>query len=157
MSVGEVTRTHVSLRAAELGPHSPLPAFVGLQRLPDASSSPRLPADMRERIAYGRLPNPLPYAVQNGYTRDLAPRDLAAVRLANDRLEAYVVPDLGGRVWSLRDRRSGRDLVFANPRLQFANFALTDAWCAGGIEWNLGSTGHSATTSRPSGRNEGHR
>src|SRR6185312_12139790 len=23
------------------------------------------------------------------------------------------------------------------------------AWCAGGIEWNLGSTGHSAATSRP--------
>ena len=30
-----------------------------------------------------------------------------------------------------------------------ANLALTDAWFAGGIEWNLGSTGHSATTSRP--------
>ncbi|HET9648356.1 MAG TPA: DUF5107 domain-containing protein, partial [Microlunatus sp.] len=50
---------------------------------------------------------------------------------------------------SLRDLRTGRDLVFANDRLQYANFALTDAWCAGGIEWNLGSTGHSATTSRP--------
>ena len=149
MSAGEVARTHVRLQAAELGPESPLPAFVGLQRLPDASRSPGLPADMRERIAYGRLPNPLPYAVQNGYSRELVPRDLPAVRLANDRLEAYVLPDLGGRVWSLRDRRSDRDLVFANPRLQFANLALTDAWCAGGIEWNLGSTGHSATTSRP--------
>ena len=39
--------------------------------------------------------------------------------------------------------------MFTNRRLQFANFGLTDAWFAGGIEWNLGSTGHSATTSRP--------
>lgn len=149
MSLGEVTRTSVLLLAAELGPESPLPAFEGLQRLPDVSTSPGLPAEMRERIAYGRLANPLPYAVQNGYSRELAARDLPAIRLADDRLEAYVLPSIGGRVWSLRDRRSGRDLVFANPRLQFANFALTDAWCAGGIEWNLGSTGHSATTSRP--------
>ena len=42
-----------------------------------------------------------------------------------------------------------RRRVFSNSRLQFANFALTDAWFAGGIEWNLGSTGHSATTCRP--------
>ena len=26
---------------------------------------------MRERIGYGRLANPLPYALQNGYSRDL--------------------------------------------------------------------------------------
>ena len=33
--------------------------------------------------------------------------------------------------------------------LQFANFGLTDAWFAGGIEWNLGSTGHTTLCSRP--------
>ena len=60
-----------------------------------------------------------------------------------------MLPGLGGRLWSLRDLVAERDLVFTNGRLQFANFALTDAWFAGGIEWNLGSTGHSATTSRP--------
>ncbi|HWI00783.1 MAG TPA: DUF5107 domain-containing protein, partial [Propionibacteriaceae bacterium] len=72
-----------------------------------------------------------------------------ALRLANGRLEALVLPSLGGRLWSLRDLVAERDLVFSNRRLQFANFALTDAWFAGGIEWNLGSTGHAATTSRP--------
>ena len=104
---------------------------------------------MRERIAYGRLANPLPYALQNGYSRDLRPQEIPAIRLTNGRLEALVLPGLGGRLWSLRDLVADRDLVFTNRRLQFANFALTDAWFAGGIEWNLGSTGHSATTSRP--------
>ena len=69
--------------------------------------------------------------------------------MTNGRLEALILPGLGGRLWSLRDLVDGRDLVFTNPSLQFANFALTDAWFAGGIEWNLGSTGHSATTCRP--------
>jgi hypothetical protein len=137
------------LPAADLGAESPLPPFTGLQRLPDPSSSPDLPSDMCDRIAYGRLSNPLPYALQNGYSRDLRPRDIPALRLANGRLDALVLPSLGGRLWSLRDLKAERDLVFSNGRLQFANFALTDAWFAGGIEWNLGSTGHSATTCRP--------
>jgi Domain of unknown function (DUF5107) len=149
MPAGVVSETTLRLRAAELGPESPLPPFAGLQRLPDLSGSPDLPPDMRERIGYGRLANPLPYALQNGYSRDLRTRDVPALRLANYRLEALVLPGLGGRLWSLRDLVADRDLVFSNRQLQFANFALTDAWFAGGIEWNLGSTGHSATTSRP--------
>jgi Domain of unknown function (DUF5107) len=149
MPAGVISHATLRLLAAELGPESPLPPFAGLQRLPDPSASPEPPPDMRERIAYGRLTNPLPYALQSGYSRDLRPRDIPALRLANGRLEALVLPGLGGRLWSLRDLVADRDLVFGNRCLQFANFALTDAWFAGGIEWNLGSTGHSATTSRP--------
>ena len=141
--------TTLTLPAAKLGPDSPLPAFTGLQRLPDPSLSPGLPAEMRDRIEYGRLANPLPYALQAGYQRRLRPTDVPALRLANDRLEALVLPQLGGRVWSLRDLATGRDLIFANPNLIFANLALTGAWFAGGIEWNLGSTGHAGTTCRP--------
>ena len=55
---GPVRPTTVRLLAAELGPESPLPPFTGLQRLPDPSSSPDLPPDMRERIEYGRLGQP---------------------------------------------------------------------------------------------------
>ena len=149
MPEGVISQTVQRLLAAELGPESPLPPFTGLQRLPDPSASLELPPDMRERISYGRLTNTLPYALQNSYSRDLRPRDIPALRMTNGRLEALVLPGLGGRLWSLRDLVADRDLVFSNRRLQFANFALTDAWFAGGIEWNLGSTGHSATTSRP--------
>jgi hypothetical protein len=149
MSATTVRRTVLRVPAADLGPESPLAPFSGLQRLPDPARSSDLPVDMRERMAYGRLSNPLPYAVQNGYRRELRPRELPAIELANDRLQALVLPTLGGRLWSLRELGSDRDLVFRNPRLQFANLALTDAWFAGGIEWNLGSTGHAATTSRP--------
>ena len=149
MPAGLVSQTTLRLLAAELGPESPLPPFAGLQRLPDPSSSPDLPPDMRERIAYGRLANPLPYALQNAYRRDLRPQEISAIQMTNGRLEALVLPGLGGRLWSLRELVADRDLVFTNRRLQFANFALTDAWFAGGIEWNLGSTGHAATTCRP--------
>jgi Domain of unknown function (DUF5107) len=149
MPAGVVAHTTLRLLAAELGPESPLPSFTGLQKLPDPSSSPALPPDMRERIRYGRLVNPLPYTLQNSYRRDLRLHEISAIQLTNGRLNALVLPRLGGRLWSLRELVADRDLVFTNRRLQFANFALTNAWFAGGIEWNLGSTGHATTTCRP--------
>jgi uncharacterized protein DUF5107 len=149
MPPGVVSQTTLRLFMADLGSESPLPPFSGLQRLPDPSGSVDLPSDMRERIEYGRLANPLPYALQSGYSRDLRLRDIPALRMTNSRLDALVLPGLGGRLWSLRDLVADRDLIFTNRHLQFANFAVTDAWFGGGIEWNLGSTGHAATTCRP--------
>ena len=69
--------------------------------------------------------------------------------LDNGVLRATVLPTLGGRVWSLYDDARRRELLFRNPVLQFANFGLTNAWFAGGIEWNLGSTGHTTLSCRP--------
>src|SRR4051794_15953108 len=109
MPAGQVSQTTLRLPAADLGAESPLPPFAGLQRLPDPSSSPDLPSDMRDRIAYGRLSNPLPYALQSGYSRDLRPRDIPALRLTNGLLDALVLPGLGGRLWSLRDLQAERD------------------------------------------------
>ena len=81
MSRDTIGSTSVRLPAADLGRDSPLPAFVGLQRLPDPSLSPELPADMRDRIEYGRLANPLPYPLQSGYERRLRLTDMPALRL----------------------------------------------------------------------------
>src|SRR4029453_4049609 len=83
MPAGVVSQTTLRVLAAELGSDSPLPPFSGLQRLPDPSSSPDLPLDMRERIAYGRLANPLPYPFQNDYRRELAERKIAATQSNN--------------------------------------------------------------------------
>ena len=144
-----VSRTSVEVLTASFGPPSPLPALTPLRALPDVEPGPGVPDEIRRRAAYGRLGSPLPYPVMNGYDRVRVPTSLDAVALDNGRLRAVVLPGLGGRVWSLTDLARGRDLLFVNPVLQPASFGLTDAWVAGGIEWNLGSTGHAATSSRP--------
>ena len=141
--------TLLSLVAAELGDPSPLPQLTPLRALPQTQVGDGVPEEMRARIEFGRLASPLPYRVQNGYGRRLASQEMPALELDNGLVRAVVLPGLGGRVWSLVDRARDRELLFANPVLQYANFALTDAWVAGGIEWNLGSTGHATTTSRP--------
>jgi hypothetical protein len=144
-----ISSTVLHLPASVLGPESPLPEFHSLQRLPDSSRSPGIPDDMRRRIEWGRLDAPLPYPLQADYELEPVLADVPAVRMANDRVEAVALPQYGGRIWSLRQLSSGRDLVYRNPVLSWANLGLTNAWFAGGVEWNLGSTGHSATTARP--------
>ncbi|WP_432476155.1 DUF5107 domain-containing protein [Nocardioides sp. GXQ0305] len=142
-------RTTVELAAASLGEPSPLPRLTPLRTLPRTDMGDGVPDDLQERARFGRLASPLPYRVLSGYDRVPVPRRFDAIELDNGLLRALVLPGLGGRVWSLHDHGRDRELLFVNPVVQYANFALTDAWVAGGIEWNLGSTGHSTTTSRP--------
>jgi Domain of unknown function (DUF5107) len=49
----------------------------------------------------------------------------------------------GGRLWSLVHKPTGRELLHRNPNFWPANLALRNAWVAGGVEWNLGTIGHS--------------
>ena len=141
--------TTITVVGSLLGEPNPLPWFTPLRALPTSSPKEDAPAAMRERMEYGRLTSPLPYAVYDGYDRADRRVELPAIELDNGVLRAVVLPTLGGRVWSLLDQRRGRELLFVNPRLRFANFGLTDAWFAGGIEWNLGSTGHTTLSNRP--------
>ncbi|MEU0567180.1 DUF5107 domain-containing protein [Nonomuraea sp. NPDC005983] len=106
-------------------------------------------AEMRRNLGYGRPHALLPYTRQSGYDRERAERELPTVVLENDVLTATFLPSYGGRLWSLTHRPTGRELLHRNPILQPANLALRDAWLAGGVEWNLGATGHWPLTCEP--------
>ena len=144
-----VRRIALTVPAASLGPASPLPRFTPLRELPGPDVVAGATPEMRERIALGILTSPLPYPLQEDYDRSRREIELPAYVIENGALSATVLPTLGGRVWSLYDEVRGRELLFRNPVLQFANFGLTGAWFAGGIEWNLGSTGHTTLSCRP--------
>jgi tetratricopeptide (TPR) repeat protein len=131
------------------GDPGPLPALTPVRGPTTTRVSDEAPADMMERVARGRILSPLPYGVLSDYDRADHALEVPAIELGNGRVRALVLPSLGGRVWSLTDEVNGRELVHRNPRLRWANFGLTDAWFAGGIEWNLGSTGHSTTSNLP--------
>ena len=105
--------------------------------------------EMRRNLAYGAPHSLLPYTRQGDYGRVRTERELPAVVLENETLTATFLPSLGGRLWSLVHRPSGRELLHRNPVFQPANLALRDAWLAGGVEWNLGTTGHWPLTCEP--------
>ncbi|MDF3298708.1 DUF5107 domain-containing protein [Streptomyces tropicalis] len=152
--VTTIRREVLTLPAAEWGPDNPLPPLTPLdevhrievQDVPEASALPR---DMARQLGYAPLRSLLPVRVRDGYGRTRAPRAVDALVLENDRLRATVLAGLGGRVASLVHKPTERELLYRNPVLQPANFALNGAWFSGGIEWNIGATGHTALSCAP--------
>ena len=56
------------------------------------------------------------------------------------------MPEFGGRLWSLFDKKEDRNIIYENPVIQPANLAIRNAWLSGGVEWNIGLRGHSPLT-----------
>src|ERR1051325_5104365 len=62
----------------------------------------------------------LPYRLQDGYARELEDREHKVAILESDTLRAMFLLDLGGRLWSLIHKPTGRELLYVNPVIQFA-------------------------------------
>ncbi len=97
----------------------------------------------------GREESILPYRLQDQYDRRLSPRSFKTAVLENDHLRATFLLDLGGRLWSLRHKPTGRELLHVNPVFQPGNLAVRDAWFSGGVEWNISIIGHAPLTCSP--------
>ncbi|MCC3778863.1 DUF5107 domain-containing protein, partial [Streptomyces sp. UNOB3_S3] len=146
-----IRRAVLTLPAASPGPENPLPPLGtrgDVHRL-DRAAMADLPPAMARRIRYAPLRSVLPVRRRDDYTRTRVPTDLDAIVIENDRLRATVLPGLGGRVHSLVHKPTGRSLLYSNPVLQPAGFALNGAWFSGGIEWNTGATGHGTLSVAP--------
>ena len=76
-------------------------------------------------------------------------RKYQAVRLSNGILEVLVLPALNGRLYSLRNLQTGREIFYRNHVVKPALVAIRGAWISGGIEFNAPSLGHSVSTVAP--------
>lgn len=139
-----------TMLVADLGAENPLPFFdFPWPSPPVVEATGGVPAEIARQSQYGRLRGPLPYALQDDYARRRRPRAVRVAVLENDHLRATFLLEYGGRLWSLQDKATGRELLAVNKTLQPANLALRNAWFSGGVEWNVGIIGHSAFTMSP--------
>ena len=143
VSIGQRT-----IMMSDQGPLNPLPMLGAPPESPYKITG-ELPREILEGSAYGYPRNLYPYQLQDGYGRTRSARSLQTVVLENGRLRAVFLPGLGGRLWELTDKGTGKNLLYTPTSIQFANLALRNAWFAGGIEWNIGTRGHSPTTCSP--------
>ncbi|MFK4068208.1 DUF5107 domain-containing protein [Streptomyces sp. NPDC029674] len=146
-----VRRDVLTLPAAAPGPENPLPPLLHLRRAHtlDERAKEGLPRDMVRQLGYEQPSSPLPTRILDGYGRERTETPLDVLVVENDRLRATVLPGYGGRVHSLLHKPTGRELLYRNPVLQPAAFALNGAWFSGGIEWNIGATGHTTLSCAP--------
>ena len=140
----------IILSAADLGEESCLADIhVNSYIRAKVTVSDAITAEDSRYIGKGMISTLLPYRIQDGYTRERSPRAFKAAILENEHLRALFIPELGGRLWSLYDKREKRELLYKNDVFQPANLALRNAWFSGGVEWNVGIKGHNPLTASP--------
>ena len=145
-----ITFEKFKIKGANLGEASCLPDIKNDEyiRAP-FTILPEVTAEERKYIGKGMIPTLLPYQVQNQYDRARVDLELDAAVLENEYLKATFVTSMGGRLWSLYDKKAGRELLYANDVFQPGNLALRNAWISGGVEWNIGIKGHNMWTCSP--------
>ena len=136
------------LAIPDLGLPDALP-MVGAPLETPYTISGDLPAEIIAGSVYENPATLYPYQELGGYGRTLVDTPVMSVVLENDRLRAVFLPEWGGRLWELFDKGSGKQLLHSPHTIQLANLGLRNAWFAGGIEWNIGTRGHSPGTASP--------
>lgn len=133
----------------------PSAEFQGVSSLPSVSENLRLSfmQDVFELdeedglfVNYGMVDYGFPYKVQDNYDRELKEKEQVTVVLENSCLKATFLPQFGGKLHSLYDKKEKKELLFSNPVVRPCHLGVRNAWMSGGVEWNCGYVGHNPFT-----------
>ena len=87
-----------------------------------------------------------PYHTFEGYAATSEPREWKVVRMENDLVEVFVLPEVGGKVWGAVVKETGHEFIYRNEVMKFRDIALRGPWTSGGLEFNFGVIGHTPAT-----------
>ena len=104
-------------------------------------------------------PNPIPILTNDarlypyhsflGYSHDGVAKNWEVIKMENEHIEVYVLPQVGGKIWGAIDKKNGQEFIYRNEVMKFRNIALRGPWTSGGIEFNFGVIGHTPSTATP--------
>ena len=90
-----------------------------------------------------------PYHAFEGYSPTSEPREWKVVKLENDLIEVFVLPEVGGKVWGAVVKETGHEFIYRNEVMKFRDISLRGPWTSGGVEFNFGVIGHTPATATP--------
>jgi tetratricopeptide (TPR) repeat protein len=107
----------------------------------------------------GENPNPVfrsqygvahiyPYTLLDDIASSPSEKTYQMLVLENRYLRVTVIPDLGGRVYSLYDKTSDREVFYKNAIVKFSPLAIRGAFFSGGLEFSF-PVAHAPTTADP--------
>lgn len=127
-----------------------------------AQSPSRIIEEEREIITYpfddpdpvpintsSKLTKIFPYTPFEGYSSDAKKQKWKVVKLENDYVEIYVLPEIGGKIWGAVEKSTGKEFIYRNEVIKFRDIAMRGPWTSGGIEFNFGIIGHHPSTANP--------
>ncbi len=86
-----------------------------------------------------------PYPVRDDLRDTRENRNYQTVFLENDYIQFSVIPELGGRIFSARDKGNQHDFFYRQSVIKPALIGMLGAWISGGVEFNIPH--HHRTTS----------
>lgn len=90
-----------------------------------------------------------PYFRFDGFTDTPVRKAWTVVELENAYLRVRILPEIGGKIWSAVEKRTGREFLYDNHVVKFRDIALRGPWTSGGIEANYGIIGHTPNVATP--------
>ncbi len=109
--------------------------WEGSTEIPTYAEGPANPNPPFDLFTFGRVN--YPYPVRDALTDSRQTVAWRSVHLENEYLRLTVLPDLGGHVYSCVDKRTGRDMFYANTAIKKALIGYRGAWAAFGVEFNF--------------------
>jgi hypothetical protein len=112
------------------------------------AQSATITEEVRQLDTYGfGTPNPVPILTENpkifpyfkfeGYSHTSQKKGWKVVKLENEYIEVYVLPELGGKVWGAIEKSTGNEFLYRNEVVKFRNIAMRGPWTSGGIEFTV--------------------
>jgi tetratricopeptide (TPR) repeat protein len=89
-----------------------------------------------------------PYPARTNLGAESRKQSWRTLNIENEYLTCIVLPDLGGHLYSCKDKLSGYEMFHANPSIKKGLIGLRGAWAALGVELNFPVT-HSLLTVSP--------
>ena len=86
-----------------------------------------------------------PYTLLDDIDSKITNKTYHTLVLENKYLLVTVIPDLGGRVYSVFDKVSQREVFYKNSIVRFAPLAIRGAFFSGGVEFSF-PVAHAPTT-----------
>ncbi|MCM1501125.1 MAG: DUF5107 domain-containing protein [Bacteroidales bacterium] len=90
-----------------------------------------------------------PYHRYGTFAFEPVEKEWKMVVLENDWLRVRILPEIGGKIWSVYDKVTGKELFYDNDVVKFREIALRGPWTSGGIEFNYGIIGHAPSCAHP--------
>jgi predicted Zn-dependent protease len=90
-----------------------------------------------------------PYFRFDSYTNTPVQKQWKVVELENNYLKVMIMPEIGGKIWSVIEKSTGKSFVYYNHTVKFRDIGMRGPWTSGGIEPNYGIIGHTPNTATP--------
>ncbi len=138
MTRAPVSQTRAPAQQVGGGDPPPVRAWSETLRLPTylpEAPSPH-PLFLERRVYQGSRGSLYPLPASDRIAETAVDRDWKVVGLENRHLRVLILPELGGRIHALEDRRRGCDLIYRQPVIKPALVGLAGPWISGGIEFN---------------------